>query len=110
MLNAFVLYKLTAASTGKKHLTHLQFQIECARELLRGNFVRQRSKEFHSSGVGKADPKYHHLDRLFGRKGAGGVKTAKNIVPETVFGCPTCKTYFHNGAFYAKFHENLKFD
>ena len=116
VVNAYILYQhTTPVPQREKHMTLLQFHLEIARDLLRGNICRQRrSKEFPStSGLGKADPKDHRSVRLYGRKRGcfqcriEGKKTASNHVPETVYGCPTCNTHLCKGLCFAKFHNNL---
>lgn len=114
-VNAFIVYRLTTVRAGQKPMTHVQFQVEVARELLRGNISRSsRSKEFPSvSGLGKAQPEEHSITRLFGRKRqcfqcrVGGKKTASNRVPETVFGCATCNVHLCKGLCFATFHSQL---
>ncbi|KAL8581162.1 hypothetical protein ACOMHN_033609 [Nucella lapillus] len=115
MINAFVLYKEARGGLRPKPMTHLEFHLEVARELVRNYTSRKRQASFPaSSPLAPKEPR-HEISNIKTKHGKRlcvvckqrGVTTSSGKKKQTVFECPICNVALCKDFCFQHYHNYI---
>ncbi|KAL8576039.1 hypothetical protein ACOMHN_052057 [Nucella lapillus] len=117
MINAFVLYKEARGGPRPKPMTHLEFHLEVARELVRNYTSRKRQASFPaSSPLAPKEPRpRHEISNIKTKHGKRlcvvckqrGVTKSSGKKKQTVFECPICNVALCKDFCFQHYHNYI---